>query len=262
MAYQMEQNNETNSIIRYLLEIKYHGKNYHGWQIQKHHPSIEGVIENKLSILLKSKINIIGAGRTDTGVHATQMFAHFDFNKKIDKKIFLLRINKFLPKSIIISNLFKIKNNVHARFDALNRTYKYLISTKKNPFCLEICWFVLNKKISFNKMNYSSKELTKYLDFSSFSKKTTQKECIIYKAFWMKRKNLLIFIITANRFLRNMVRAIVGTIIDVGVGKISFKRFQEILQSQGKIRHTNSAPAKGLFLNNINYSKNIFLDND
>lgn len=246
--------------MRYFIEFSYNGKDFFGWQIQRFNISVEEVLEKRLSILLDKSINIIGASRTDKGVHAKQMFAHFDFDKEI-KNSFVIRLNKFLPLSINVFRIFKVKNYIHARFDALSRTYQYIISIGKNPFYNEISWIWLNGFLSIDKMNEASYFLTKKNDFSIFCKKRSKNKnniCNIYKCDWIFKKNILLFTIESNRFLRNMVRSIVGTIVEIGRGKLKIEDFIEKIKYNKKNKNTNTAPAKGLFLTKIKYSKYIY----
>lgn len=247
--------------MRYFIKLSYFGKYYNGWQIQKNSESIQGILENRLKILLKQHINIIGASRTDSGVHAKQMFAHFDFDKKIDKNL-IFKLNSFLPKYINIYNIYKVKNNAHARFDALSRTYKYFISLGKNPFYKDLSWIWAHGSLSIKKMNQASFLLINNNNFKSFCKKSKNNEnykCKIYKAYWSYNKNFICFTIESNRFIRNMVRCIVGTITDVGKGKREIKDLIRIINSEDRTKAGISAPAKGLFLTKIKYPSNIFL---
>lgn len=241
--------------------MSYNGKLYHGWQIQKSVLTIEKTLENVISILLKQPINIIGAGRTDTGVHAQEMYAHFDFNKKIQNN-FVNRLNSFLPKEIKIFNIYKVINKAHARFDATSRTYKYFLSLGKNPFYNDLSWIWKGGALSIDKMNQASYLLMKYNNFRSFCKNDKYKQnyiCNIYQAYWSNNKNFYFFTIEANRFLRNMVRSIVGTIVDIGRGKIKIEDFIDIIESKDRKKSGESAPASGLFLTKIKYPENIFL---
>jgi len=208
-----------------------------------------------MSNLVKEKITIVGAGRTDSGVHATKMYAHFDTKNSIKKKDFLARINLYLPKDISIHELVSVKDKSHARFDALSRTYKYFISQKKNPFKIDqsyFCKYDLDLKL----MNKAAKILLKFDDFECFSKSKTDVKtflCKINYAELEENNGLMIFTINANRFLRNMVRAIVGTLIEVGRKRISLKDFEKIILEKKRSNAGFSAPAHGLFLTEINY---------
>ncbi|WP_185873317.1 tRNA pseudouridine(38-40) synthase TruA [Blattabacterium cuenoti] len=248
--------------MRFFIELSYNGKNFFGWQIQKKVNTIEKNVEYCLSTLLKKKINIIGAGRTDKGVHAKQMFAHFDYDNEIKSNFLVKRLNIFLPKSIKIINIFNVKNNVHARFNAIKRIYKYYIICDKNPFNQDFSWNCFYR-LNIKKMNIASKILLLYKDFSSFCKKEnkikTNNNCKIYRSFWIKKNNYLCFTIEANRFLRSMVRSIIGTIIDVGRNKITINDFIKIIESKNFNYCSPLVPSCGLFLTKILYPKNIFL---
>ncbi len=247
-------------ILRYFLELAYDGKNYHGWQIQPNAISIQETIEKCLSIILRESIKITGAGRTDTGVHATQMYAHFNTNQILNKT-FLNRVNNFLPKDISILDLFKVNDNAHTRFDATLRKYKYFISLRKDPFNYNSSWQFSNIDLNIQLMNDAAKILFDFEDFTSFSKLHTDvktNNCKIYEAKWsVINPNYLCFEISADRFLRNMVRAIVGTLVDVGKEKITPDEFRQIIKNKNRNQAGASAPAKGLFLVEVNYPKNI-----
>ena len=244
--------------MRYFIELAYNGKNYHGWQIQPDAISIQEVLENALSILLQDKIQVFGAGRTDAGVHANQLYAHFDCSADFEISLLKNKLNGFLNDDIAIKRIIEVNKDSHARFSALRRTYEYHISTKKDPF---------NK----NSMNYFRKldvelmqEACKYLigekDFTSFSKLHTQNytnNCKIDLAKWETVDGELYFIIRADRFLRNMVRAIVGTMINIGEGKIKPDYIKDIILSKNRSSAGFSVQAKGLFLTNVEYPKSI-----
>ncbi|WGH27864.1 MAG: tRNA pseudouridine(38-40) synthase TruA [Candidatus Bostrichicola ureolyticus] len=245
--------------MRYFIELAYNGNNYHGWQIQKNNISIEEVLEYCLSKLLKRSINLIGAGRTDSGVHALQMFAHFDFEKNIEISL-VDKLNRFLPKSIKVFRIFMVKNNAHARFDVIKRTYEYHILLQKDPFCYKMNWQLSGVKLNIQKMNQASEFLIKNTDFSIFCKKnkSSTKNCILYKAYWDLYGNKLCFTIEANRFLRNMVRSIVGTIIKIGIEKLSIEDFIKIIKNNNRNLLGSSAPPYGLFLVKIIYNNKIY----
>lgn len=247
--------------MRFFIELSYNGKSYHGWQIQNKVNSVEGQLEYCLSKLLNTSINIVGAGRTDRGVHAKQMFAHFDFEEKISSN-FVKKLNLFLPKSIYVSNIFPVKKHIHARFNALRRTYKYYLTSEKNPFFQDFSWYCFYP-LDIQRMILASQILMKYKDFSSFCKKKKDKKnniCDIYHADWSINKIHFCFTIEANRFLRNMVRSIIGTLIDVGRVKISINKFIEIIELKDPNSCSSpSVPACGLFLTKILYPEDIFL---
>ena len=248
-------------ITRYFIEISYDGKEYHGWQIQPSSITIQQVLTDCLSKLLKYNINLVGAGRTDTGVHAKQMFAHFDLNFNINDNLdFLYKINSFLPQDISVKSLKKVKNEAHARFDAISRKYEYIISRNKSPLFRNKVYHI-SKKLNIELMKKASNILFEFNDFTSFSKLHTQTKtnnCDIKNVFWKEKDDFLIFQIEADRFLRNMVRAIVGTLIDIGLGKISLIDFENIIKSKDRSKASASAPAHALYLISIFYPKHIW----
>lgn len=243
---------------RYFIELAYNGKNYNGWQIQDNAPSVQQTINEAISVILKENINIVGCGRTDTGVHARQFYAHFDLEEKIQHlpiENLINKLNGLLPRDISIYNIFPVQPELHARFSAIKRTYEYKISKCKDPFDFDFsyyCPYSLNLQL----MNKAASLLLTYSDFTSFSKLHTQVKtnfCKIEHATWQENKYSLIFRITADRFLRNMVRAIVGTLIDVGREKISIQEFYIIIESKNRSNAGFSVPAKGLYLTEITY---------
>lgn len=244
--------------MRYFIELAYDGNAYHGWQIQDGAASVQQIIEQSLKFKLGLQDHVTGCGRTDTGVHARQYFAHFDFSQEIEShqlEIFRYSINSFLPADISVRRIFRVKENVHARFDAISRTYKYYISPSKNPFLRNYSW-QFHTHFDIDKMNQAAGILLKYTDFTSFSKLHTDvktNNCEISEANWTENDDLLVFTITANRFLRNMVRAIVGTLTDVGRDKIPVENLHRIIQSKNRGNAGMSVPAKGLFLERVAY---------
>lgn len=247
--------------MRYFIEFSYNGKNYHGWQNQPNAISVQEVLEKALSTLLRTPIEVVGAGRTDSGVHARQMFAHFDFEKLIDNQI-VYKLNAFLPKDISVCALHRVSDSAHARFDALKRTYEYHISTQKDVFFHELSMYV-NLPLDVLQMEEAAKILFKYTDFQCFSKSNTDVHtynCLINEAFWRKEEGRLIFTISADRFLRNMVRAVVGTLLDVGLGKMSVVDFEKVIESKNRSQAGASVPACGLFLTRVEYPDEIFED--
>ncbi len=246
---------------RYFIRFAYSGLNYHGWQIQENAHTIQAELEKALSNILSSEIKTIGAGRTDTGVHAKEMYAHFDNSSPLDEKDLCYKLNRFLPEDVVVYDVLQVKPDVHARFDALKRTYNYVITKNKNPFQYEFSW-QLHYDLNIEKMNECCEELIKYKDFSSFCKSHTDTKtnlCDIFVAHWENKNDLLVFEITANRFLRNMVRAIVGTMIEVGREKINLEEFKQIIESKNRSDAGMSVPAKGLFLIKIEYPREIFI---
>jgi tRNA pseudouridine38-40 synthase len=241
--------------LRYFIELAYNGTNYHGWQYQPNAVSVQETLNVALTTILKTTIDSVGAGRTDTGVHAKQMFAHFDIDNEIEVPYLIHKLNSFLPKDIAIINLHKVHDTAHARFDAIKRTYEYHIHSQKNVFENEISWYYPTI-LDVDVMNSATKLLFSHTDFECFSKVNTDVNtfnCKIMEAHWQKCGNQLIFTITADRFLRNMVRAIVGTMINIGLEKIKLHDFQNILESKDRNQAGFSVPAHGLYLTNIDY---------
>ena len=242
---------------RYFIKLDYNGSVFHGWQIQPNATTVQETLEFAFSKLLKSDIKIIGCGRTDTGVHAKNFIAHFDSNYDAvhTDTQFLYKINKFLPKEIVIHSIHKVHSEAHSRFDAISRTYKYYINTKKDPFNFEY-GNNLTVNLDLDKMQEAAQRLFDYVDFTSFSKVDTDTKtnnCIIKKANWEVTDKQLIFTIQADRFLRNMVRAIVGTLLDVGKGKLSVSDFCATIESKDRCKAGPSAPANALFLMKVEY---------
>lgn len=250
-----------NNDLRYFIEIAYSGKNYFGWQRQPKQISVQQVLEDSLSTLLRQEIQIAGAGRTDTGVHAKQLFAHFDTYKIEDKENFIFRLNSFLPKDISVNNIFEVKDDAHARFDALEREYEYRIVIGKDPFSQDFAYQIYNKP-NVEAMNEAANLLLDHKDFQCFSRSKTDVKtyyCKVVKAGWEEKENILVFTITADRFLRNMVRAIVGTLLDIGFGKITLDDFKEVLKSKNREKAGASAPPQGLCLIKIVYPESLFI---
>ncbi len=242
------------------MELSYKGTNYHGWQRQPNANSVQEVLEKALSLLLKEDIQITGAGRTDAGVHAKKMFAHFDFSRTIDAVNLVHKLNSFLPWDIAIHKIHEVIPEAHARFDAFSRSYEYHLHTKKNPFLNDLSW-EFKQNLDIEKMNRAASVLLKHSDFKSFSKSKTDVKtyiCDIREAYWEQKEEQLIFHITADRFLRNMVRAIVGTLIEIGRGKMSEEDMEQIIEKQDRSKAGFSVPAHGLYLTDITYPQNIF----
>ena len=241
--------------LRYFIELSYNGKNYHGWQVQPDVISVQEELNKAVSTIYQEKIEVVGAGRTDTGVHALQMFAHFDTEITLKGDV-PYKLNSVLPNEIVVSKVFSVADEKHARFSAISRSYEYKIWLGSNPFLLDFSWQVPTQNINVDLMNEAAKLLLNYTDFQTFSKVKTDVytyNCDITEAVWKQNGQELIFYISANRFLRNMVRAIVGTLIDVGMGKISTAKFSEIIESKNRSNAGLSVPAKGLFLTKIKY---------
>lgn len=249
--------------LRYFIELSYHGKNYHGWQIQPNEISVQETIEQALSILLKQPITVVGCGRTDAGVHASQFFLHFDIENPVDKEKLKFRLNSFLPEDIAIFQIIKVKDDAHARFDAVSRSYRYQISLIKDVFNTDLSLKLHEADLDLDQMNKAAELMMKYDDFKCFSRSKTDVktyQCDISNASWNKEEDKLIFCITANRFLRNMVRAIVGTLLEVGMNKMNLDQFKNVIESRDRTKAGASVKAKGLYLTQIDYPKHIFMD--
>ncbi len=247
--------------MRYFIELSYHGKMYHGWQIQPNENSVQETIEKALSVLLRDKITVVGCGRTDTGVHASQFFLHFDINQAIDKEKLKFRLNSFLPKDIAIFQIIEVNDTAHARFDAIARSYVYRISVEKNVFLTDSSLQMSNTNLNVKMMNEAAKLLLNYKDFKCFSRSKTDVrtyDCDISQAFWKKEDKLLVFYVTADRFLRNMVRAMVGTLLKVGQLEMSLDDFVAVIESRDRTKAGASVKAKGLFLSKVDYPEEIF----
>ncbi|MFB9054974.1 tRNA pseudouridine(38-40) synthase TruA [Formosa undariae] len=247
--------------MRYFLELSYNGTAYHGWQNQPNAISVQEVIEKALSVILKEKIAIMGAGRTDTGVHAKQMFAHFDFEGEFNDIQLLYKLNSFLPKDVALHRVFPVKPDAHTRFHAESRTYLYRIALQKNVFNFEESYWV-KPKLNIENMRTAASLLLAYKDFQCFSKTNTDVKtynCNIMAVNLETVENELHFTITADRFLRNMVRAIVGTLINVGLGKLEVDDIHRIISSKNRSEAGYSVPAKGLYLTQIIYPESIVL---
>lgn len=247
--------------MRYFIKLSYNGGAYHGWQIQPDAISVQEVIEKALSTLLNETISIMGAGRTDTGVHATEMYAHFDTDVDLNDSNIVYKLNSFLPKDVAISNLFNVNDEAHTRFNAISREYLYRISLTKNVFTFDNVFFV-KQKLDIDKMNEAAKILFQYKDFQCFSKSNTDVKtynCDIMKAQWFFKNDELHFVVKANRFLRNMVRAIVGTMINIGIGKIEVEDLHNIIKSKNRSEAGFSVPAHALYLTKIEYPEDIKL---
>jgi tRNA pseudouridine38-40 synthase len=251
-------------VNRYFLKLAYNGSKYHGWQSQGNATTIQEIISGSISLLLGKQIQLTGAGRTDTGVHAWQYFAHFDLPDPLDeesRKKLVFKLNGFLPRDIVIFGIIPVKPNAHARFSAVSRTYKYIISMRKNPF-LEGFAYYLYGSIDIESMNKGAQILLDTKDFTSFSKVDTDTKtniCTVHHARWTKEADEIIFTIVANRFLRNMVRAIVGTLLELGRNRITIEEFKEIIESRNRSSAGGSVPACGLYLAEIEYPPEIYL---
>lgn len=243
--------------------MQYKGSAYHGWQRQPNALTVQEVIETVLSTLLGKTIQVVGAGRTDTGVHALFYCAHFDTEVENleNNGQFLYRINALLPADIAVVDIKRVSNDFHARFSATSRTYVYYISSLKSPFYSDYVWY-FNRSLDVEAMNCACNILKETIDFTSFCKlhsDTENNNCKVMEAYWEKNNEILLFTIKANRFLRNMVRAIVGTTVDVGLHKLSIDEFRAVIAAKNRCKAGQSVPAKALFLSNIEYERDFFV---
>jgi tRNA pseudouridine38-40 synthase len=248
---------------RYFFEIQYDGKGYHGWQSQKNAVGVQQVVAESLSTLMNTPTSIVGSGRTDTGVNCIQQFFHADFEKDFHTDTLLQKLNSYLPKDIVIKKILHTKPEAHARYSAISRGYEYRITRKKNPF-LEGYTLHYFKPVNIQTMNRAAALILGAHDFQCFSKVKTDVNnflCKVKKARWIERGDLLIFQIEANRFLRGMVRAIVGTLLEVGTGKISITEFKQIIKSKDRKKAGENVSPAGLFLTRVKYPASIFLKN-
>jgi pseudouridylate synthase I len=255
-------------VQRYFIYLGYNGKNFCGWQVQPNGMSVQQCIEDVLTTLLRQTTPIVGAGRTDAGVHARLMVAHFDSDVAIDDLLFFAeKLNRILPRDIAVYRIVPVTAEAHARFDAADRTYKYYVSTRKDPFNHELVC-KLYGSMDYDLMNEACKILFEYIDFTSFSKLHTDAKtnnCRIMHAEWTSQDdgNAWVFTIKADRFLRNMVRAIVGTLVEVGRGKLTLDGFRNVIETKDRCVAGTSMPGHALFLEDISYPDSIFLkDND
>lgn len=246
--------------MRYFIYLSYDGARYHGWQIQPNGISVQEVLNKALSTLLREPIEVTGAGRTDAGVNASLMVAHFDCQQATDNGQLTYRLNKLLPPDIVIHKIQQVKDDAHARFSATSRTYHYYIITEKSPF--EPYAYRFPQPLDFDRMNEAAQTLFDYIDFTSFSKLHTDvktNNCHIITARWEQLSPIKWqFTITADRFLRNMVRAIVGTLLDVGRGVLTIEQFREIIEKKDRCSAGTSVPGNALFLADVTYPEEIF----
>lgn len=259
--------------MRYFIYLSYDGTNYHGWQLQPNGISIQEILQTALTTILREKIDIVGAGRTDAGVNALQMVAHFNTSVQFNPFQLVRQLNRFLPRDINVYDIIHVKDDAHARFDALSRTYKYYITTSKSSFYWHYTYRI-PYSLDFILMNEAASHLFNYIDFTSFSKvhtDTKTNNCCVMQALWKKVDSPLLFpinskaeiwefTIQADRFLRNMVRAIVGTLLDVGRGTLNINDFCSIIEKKDRCLAGTSVPGNALFLSNIDYPEDLFLE--
>ena len=249
--------------MRYFVRFSYLGKSYHGWQKQPNAHTVQGQMEDCFSTLLRTPVELVAAGRTDTGVHASEMFAHFDTEELSNLSDLENRLNSFLPEDISISGIFAVNPDAHARFSAVERTYEYQIVQTKNPFLIDTAYY-FGRTLELEKMNEAAALLIGRKDFECFSKTNTDVKtfiCDVRKAQWRREGDILVFTISADRFLRNMVRAITGTLLDVGIGKLQPEDVNSIIKSRDRSQAGASVPAKGLSLVRVQYPVNTLAKN-
>lgn len=241
--------------MRYFITLSYDGTAYHGWQIQPHSISVQEELHKALSTLLRQPMEVVGAGRTDTGVHARKMVAHFDYGE-LDCQQLVYKLNKILPRDIAVQKVEAVADDMHARFSAKSRTYNYFVHLSKDPFCRAYSWQVYGEP-DFDLMNHAAEVLMEYRDFTSFSKLNTDtktNDCTITEAHWDRvGDGQWCFTISANRFLRNMVRAIVGTLLEVGRGRMTIEQLRQVIEAKDRCRAGDSVPGNALFLVEVEY---------
>ena len=244
-------------MVRYFLKLAYRGTNFHGWQAQENAHTVQEELNRKIGLMAGEAVNLVGCGRTDTGVHAREFYAHFELNDplQIQEKDFVVKLNGFLSRDIVVFGLFSVPGDYHARFSVTQRTYRYYISRRKDPFERSFC-LEYTAPLDIEAMQKAAGYLLKFTDFTSFSKLHTQtktNDCNIKEAFWEVQGNMLIFTITADRFLRNMVRAVVGTLLEVGKEKMKPGEIENVIHAKDRGKAGYSVPAKGLFLEKVEY---------
>lgn len=241
--------------MRYFITFSYQGSSYHGWQRQPDASSVQQTLEEAMQLFLKEDVSLVGAGRTDTGVHAKVMVAHFDTQQSFEIEELIYRLNAYLDESIAILSIVEVKADAHARFDATSRSYEYWVVQQKNPFLAQAAYYITHP-LDVNRMNEAAALMLEHKDFECFSKSNTDVHtylCDVTRAEWVFEGERLVFHVSANRFLRNMVRAIVGTLLEVGKGKMSIDEFKAVLDSKDRRNAGPSVPAKGLYLTTIQY---------
>ena len=246
-------------MFRYFAELAYNGTHYHGWQVQANADSVQATLDKALSTLLRTTVKTVGSSRTDTGVHAEQQFAHFDLPFELPEHIYPNKINAILPHDISVNAFYKVHGGLHARYDAVSRSYEYRICRKKDPF-LHKKSLLLTRPLNLPAMRETAEVLKKYTDFEAFGKTDPSKEhhlCTIFKTEWIEKEHLLIFYIKANRFLRGMVRTLVGTMLAVGKEKISSGQFEEIIRSKDRKTAGEAVAPEGLFLTRVEYPEGV-----
>ncbi|MFM1875149.1 MAG: tRNA pseudouridine(38-40) synthase TruA [Bacteroidota bacterium] len=248
--------------MRYFLKLAYDGTEFHGWQRQEDAFSVQQEIEEKLSTILRTETPVTGCGRTDTGVHAKEYYAHFDSEPiEMDNSLFIYKLNTMLHWGIVIQEIILVNSDAHARFDATKRSYEYIITSTKDPF-LQNKAYRFSQELNLPAMNKACERLLGVQDFGCFCKSRADNHtniCTVFSAGWTGEADMIRFNITANRFLRNMVRAIVGTMLEIGQGRIGLNDFDTILRSKDRQAAGRSVPAQGLYLTQVDYPSHIFL---
>lgn len=246
---------------RYFIELAYNGTRFHGWQIQPNAISVQEVLNDALLKALRQEINVVGCGRTDTGVHASYFVAHFDSVTKVEDPIHLaFKLNRIIGNDIVVYSIKEVSDDAHSRFHAISRTYHYYLKSMKNPFLKDFS-FRPFYQFDIEKMNEAAKLLFDYSDFTSFSKlhtDTKTNNCKIIKAQWIEQNDGTVFVVQADRFLRNMVRAIVGTLLEVGRGKMDIYQFKSVIEKKDRSEAGTSVPAQALFLVDVEYPEDVF----
>lgn len=245
--------------MRYFIELSYNGTAYHGWQIQKNAHSVQQALNTALRTILGQSIETVGSGRTDAGVHALQQVCHVDLNHDVDTDELIYKLNSLLPNDISVKTMYRVADEAHARYDATSRSYQYQICRRKNPFKTDTCYY-FNRELSLDKMNGASQMLLGEQDFKSFSKTKTSVEhfvCTITEAVWHSDNDSYCFYVSANRFLRGMVRALVGTLLEVGTGKLDSNQFKQVIASKDRRKAGRAVPAHGLFLTKVVYPDKV-----
>ena len=242
--------------------MAYDGTNYHGWQVQKNANSVQAELEKALGKLLRRQVWVVGSGRTDAGVHAEQQIVHLDVDEPLDTKSIQFKLNCMMPSDIAVNSIVAVQPDAHARFSAFRRSYQYRIYKQKNPFLPKLCYVHMRPPLNIAAMNEAAALMLDWEDFECFSKVHTEVKhfrCNVQRAEWVEEKGKFVFHIQANRFLRNMVRAIVGTLLEVGEGRRSLEGFVQVLESRDRNEAGRSAPAQGLFLTKVEYPQDIYL---
>ena len=247
--------------MRFFLDLSYKGTNYHGWQIQPNGNTVQAELQTAISTVLRTEISITGSGRTDTGVHASQQIAHFDFDKEEELEYLVFKLNSLLPPDISIHSIRSVNEDAHARFGATKRTYHYHITKVKDPFKTDVAYY-FNQPLDLPLIEEACKIIGEWENFECFSKVHTEVNnfnCSIYSISWSESEDRHLFAVQANRFLRGMVRAMVGTLLDVGLGKTSLEDLKNILKSNDRSSAGRAVPAHGLFLEQVEYPEAIYL---